>query len=507
MSFRNERHLYRRRCEVSGKDLISAFSPRGGYKVVSPEVWWSGGLDSLRFGRSYDPSRSFLEQLGELTLEVPHLSLNQRNAENSDYTAFSINVKNCYLAFGATDCEGCLYGKTVSKSTDIIDGLAVRSSELCYEIVTSEKCYRSAFISNSKECTECFFVDSCEGCSNCFLCTGLYRKEYCIRNESVGKTRYEAFLREHTPLSKKAITQFIVELATLENATLCRGSSLFNCEECDGDFIYSSKNCHHTFHSIDCEDCKFLFWTPKGKNSYDCTYNAPDGVELCYEACSTLATRSMGTFWVWNSDSILYSMECVSSDHLLGCVGLHRKSHCILNREYSVEEYERLAKEIISDMKKRGEWGEYLPQKLSWFSYHESVAHEYFPLSSDEAAAKGFHWREEPAPSLEGSTLIELPESISEVSDDIVKRVLHCKRTGRAYKIMPYELRIYRELGVPLPSLCPDERHKDRLSKINPPRLWKRICAVAGEEILSAVPPDSSRTVVSNEVYLARQRN
>jgi|GEM_PF-1900695 hypothetical protein len=41
-------------------------------------------------------------------------------------------------------------------------------------------------------------------------------------------------------------------------------------------------------------------------------------------------------------------------------------------------------------MQETGEWGEFFDPSLSHFGYNESLAHEYFPLSYQEAVARGY---------------------------------------------------------------------------------------------------------------------
>ena len=87
---------------------------------------------------------------------------------------------------------------------------------------------------------------------------------------------------------------------------------------------------------------------------------------------------------IWpNIQYVLYSDSCSSSNHLFGCIGLRNKSYCILNKQYTKEEYEVLVPRIIEHMMKTGEWGEFFPATLSPFGYNETVAMEYFPLSRE----------------------------------------------------------------------------------------------------------------------------
>jgi len=49
LSFRNEKSLYRRKCDATWKDIISMFSPDKNYKVVSQDYWWSDKWDALDY--------------------------------------------------------------------------------------------------------------------------------------------------------------------------------------------------------------------------------------------------------------------------------------------------------------------------------------------------------------------------------------------------------------------------------------------------------------------------
>lgn len=78
LAWRNERKLYRRKCDMTGRDIVSIYSPDKSYKVYHPDAWWSDGWDALSYGREFDFSRTFAEQYEELFAAVPRKSLNQK---------------------------------------------------------------------------------------------------------------------------------------------------------------------------------------------------------------------------------------------------------------------------------------------------------------------------------------------------------------------------------------------------------------------------------------------
>ena len=49
LSFRNERSLYKRKCDATGKNIISIFSPDKPYKVYEQSEWWSDRWSALDY--------------------------------------------------------------------------------------------------------------------------------------------------------------------------------------------------------------------------------------------------------------------------------------------------------------------------------------------------------------------------------------------------------------------------------------------------------------------------
>src|SRR3989344_273751 len=75
LAFLNLFNLYQRPCDLCGKNPVSDFAPGSPYKVYCAECWWSDKWDPLDYGRDYDFSRPFFEQIKELWRDVPLLGL------------------------------------------------------------------------------------------------------------------------------------------------------------------------------------------------------------------------------------------------------------------------------------------------------------------------------------------------------------------------------------------------------------------------------------------------
>ena len=79
--YRNERNLYHRKCDLTGKSIISIYSSDKPYKVYQKDAWFGDSWDPLEYGMDFDFNKSFFEQFNELLLKTPHPAAGF-NAEN-----------------------------------------------------------------------------------------------------------------------------------------------------------------------------------------------------------------------------------------------------------------------------------------------------------------------------------------------------------------------------------------------------------------------------------------
>ena len=188
----------------------------------------------------------------------------------------------------------------------------------------------------------------------------------------------------------------------------------------------------------------------------------------------------------------------------------------MLNKKYNKEEYESLVLKIIKQMKeipymdKRGvqyRFGEHFPDELSVFGYNETAAFDFFPLTKEEAIKRGYKWRNREKKNYKTTVVSkDLPETINEVNDSILKEVIECGEknspfsTG-AYRIAPNELAFYRKMNLPLPRVCFDVRHMRRIFKHPPFKLLKRNCAKCGAETETVYPEDYAPIIFCEDCY------
>ncbi|KKT00286.1 MAG: hypothetical protein UV77_C0005G0023 [Candidatus Nomurabacteria bacterium GW2011_GWA1_43_17] len=157
---------------------------------------------------------------------------------------------------------------------------------------------------------------------------------------------------------------------------------------------------------------------------------------------------------------------------------MNNKKYCILNKQYSPEEYKILKEKIVESLKKEGVYGEMMPPRLSPFPYNDTLAQEYYPLTEKEARALGYEWQTKASGTYGKETIAEkdTPATIGEVSEDILNQVLVCKDCKKNFQITRAEFDFYKRMNLPLPHKDFECRHQDRMKKRNPRKLWPRAC-------------------------------
>lgn len=505
---RNERNLYKATSDKSQKPIVALYhqEPLWGdqYLVYDQEEWRADDFDAISYGRDFDFSSGFFEQHAALQKSVPRINLNTLANENSDFTSGTGFCKNCYLINSSENCEDCYYGKLMQKCSDSMDCSYLYDSQLCYECFSVYKSYNCQYVLFSQNCNDCFFSSNLNSCKNCILCTNLYQKEYHIENKLVSKEEYQERLSEIQGSYAK-VESTRAKLLEMRSAHPVKYANIVNSEHCSGDYIENSKNCNDCYDVNSSEDCRYVQVGVEVKDNYDCS-NMYIKVEKCYETLGTIEVHNAAyCLFVFNSNDLLYCENCFNCSDCFGCIGLMRKKHCILNKQYTEDVYNKLAPKIVEHMKSIGEWGKYFPPQYSPFGYNETLAFEYVPLSKEEALSQGFHWRDniDQKPNVEKIIPASgVPDAISDIPDDILNWAITCEVSKRPFQLIAQELKFYRDHTLPVPHLHPDERHKRRMELRNTQCLYPRECSKCSEKVDSTYSPDRSEAVYCEKCYL-----
>ncbi len=489
--FRNERKLFRVKEGITGESILALFPAESGYTIYNDNYWWSDKWDPLAYGQDFDPSRPFLAQLFDLNLRVPKYRSAAINMVNSDYSANADGLKNCYLLFNSNYTEDCGYGNGIDYSRNCYDNSHLQKSEYCYGSFWLTNCYSAHFSSQCEDCTDIWFSKNCRGCTNCIGCINLRNQSYCIFNQPFSKEEYKQKVSELRLNTWKGLTELnkqshefwlkfpIKHLQGVQNTNV------------SGDFISHSKNIYHGYLIRDCENLRYSQYS-QVPSSRDCVDGSVIGshAELMYEV-SVCGWKSANLKFCWECWDDARDLEyCIHCGHgvsnLFGCAGVNRRQYCILNKQYSKEDFESLRKKIVEQMDsmpyvdKQGrvyKYGEFFPPEFSPFNYNHTIAPEHFPINKDQILKFGAHWQEI-SPTEYQTTLIAnaLPDSIEEVQDSIVKEIIQCLECKRAYRVINPELQFLRQVKIPLPRTCVDCRHMARIKQRNSAKFYERHC-------------------------------
>lgn len=525
MVFTNERSLYSSTCGLCTKSIITMYHPSSPFPVYCRSCWWGDGWDPLSFGQAYDFSRPFFEQFHELKSRVPRCNLVQEgNMEGSEYCNRATNNKNCYLCFRSTNNEDCLYSHPIVDSRDCVDCYNVQKSERCYGCSDCVQMYNSIFCRESQNCTDAAFLYDCRGCSNCFGCVGLRNQQYRIFNTPYSPEEYKKKVAELMNGSTDAIKNLKSHLAELSLKFIHPSIVSSRSEDVTGNWIYDSRSVKNSFMCRNVENGENLFFITQAKDCKDYFHFGRD-CERIYETancglqCSNIAFCNEVFM---NCSELRYCDGCFSTANCFGCVGLRKGSLSVLNKPYSETEYHELVDAIEKHMNDRPyrdskgrvyRFGEFFPSDLSPVCYNEAVSQEFFPLTKEFALEKGYRWRD---PETKDITITRpastLPETIDEVDDSVLKEIIGCEHEGtcqeqctRGFKIMRKELEFYRSMNLPLPRLCPNCRHYQRLRERPSIFLTERRCACAGiqpqnDVYINTVPHAHGSSPCSNTV-------
>lgn len=504
LAFRNEVNLYHRKCDKTGRQIISMYSQDKPFRIYDQHVWWGDEWDPLEYSRDFDFSRTFFEQYRDLQLQVPRMSLNNINPENSDYCNLALNNKNCYLVFTADNNQDCAYLRFSDRNYRCFDCTYTYDSTDCFECMDMEKCNGCSFSQKCINSSGVFMCYNMIGCHDCIGCANLRNKQYYIFNEKFSREKYEKKKKEFNLSShsgflvfKKVYTDFLVKQPR-------KYLELVNCENSLGDYLRDCRNCQLCYNGFGLEDCKYMINCWKAKDCYDWDFVAATGSELCHEmaSCAYNMVNCHFCSGCWENCSNIYYCElCLRSKDLFGCIGLRNKRYCILNKQYSREEYERLVAEIVRHMEKSGEWGEFFPIELSAYAYNETLAHEYFPLDKANVQSKGLKWHDDETEKMYKGPKYEIPDDAKTTDEEICRQILVCEKTGKPYKIIPQELRFCTIKDLPLPRIAPREREGLRLRLRNPWTVYSRKCDMCAVDIKTTYSPNRSELVFCEKCY------
>ncbi len=511
-------NLFKRKCDLCGEEKICKYEPLAPFLVYCHKCWWSDKWDSSDFIEELDFSRPFWEQFNNLFHKTPliGLSIDAITGKLSPYVNHCDNTKNSYMIYYSTRSEDSMYGFYLVNNKAILNSSMIFNSELCFDGKNNFKNYNAIGCIDTNESMDCVFLKDCVDCNHCFASVNLRNKSYVFFNEQLTKDEYFKKISEidlgsykkYQEIKNKALEHFkkFPSRGVYQNIT----------QNCTGSYLFESKNCKECYEVGYSEDCKYcmLMKQAQVKDCYDYT-DWGFGAERIYDSI-VVGENVSNIKFCWyvyqNSSDMEYCALCVGCKDCFGCVGLRSKQYCILNKQYSKGEYNKLVEKIKKHMNnmpfvdKKGlvyRYGEFFPMEFSSYPYNDSFANFFFPKGKEEVERDGLIWYEanikEYPITMPAS---QLPDNIKDTEEDILKEVIRCDTCPRGYKILKLEFDLSKKMNVPLSRQCPFCRINDKIKKwVSQMKQVDRICDKCGIDFKTHYTKEEAEKVLCKSCY------
>lgn len=290
--------------------------------------------------------KGFFQELQRLLYSQPKLETLILHSENCFYGDHVFNSKNLSYCFDTSASSDSTYLFDCHLVVGSLDCDYSFEAESCYESVDLYKCFNCYYGDKLDNSRDTMYCSELSNCHDMFACTNLKNKSYCIFNRQLTKEEYEEKINKYKSLPAEEVLAILDKLKSRYPVT--QSAAERNVNSPYGNFVYDCKNCYMCFDVGRSEDSNYLFDCADDKRSLDMSYTY-QGTNNSYQVVDSI--NIYNSSFVVNSENCqdsIYLFNCKGVKNSLGCVGLQYKEYCILNRQFSKNEYER----IVQDFKK-----------------------------------------------------------------------------------------------------------------------------------------------------------
>lgn len=475
----------------TGKPIICTVHPATGIKVLPDQEWFQ--KDFTQMGREYDLSKSFFEQWRELQLSVP-MSAQRNHVEPKNSISFVSQGDEDSYFVGASKSKRTIYSHVATDTEDsceVYQGFSIQNS---YNVVHSHRIFNSKFVRECYDCLNSAFLFDCRNCEFCFGATNKRNKKYVWFNEQLSKEEWEKRMAEVDLGSRRVSDDYLSRFYRLI-AEQGVWPENFNNQDVDstGEYLNKTTNVRASY-----------FCAEGGVDEYFCNFslgasrqNAFTGYPVFATDCYYSASISRGgnckfCFLNIQSNQMEYSLLCYNCENCFGCIGLQRKQFCILNKQYTEEEYWKRVDVIKCAMMDRGEYGEFFPARFSP-SYHGDSGGSYW-FGATPSDLKGIGVLEfdpesmgaigqELADPSRTKNVSELPDHVAELGDEWIGVPLFDTAANRRFAMIKPEVEMYRRLNIAPPQKHFTSRIKDLWLQANQGAFEDAGCAKCGKSV------------------------
>lgn len=404
----------------------------------------------------------FMEDWAKLFLQAPKMKLQQWfENENSTYAELYWG-KNCYLSFGVgQQVENLLYTMmSHSNLRNVLNSFViVGSCENIYSSRSVTSSYKIFYSSNIHNSHNIWFSSNLVWCFECIQCDWLTNQSYCIKNQQLSKDEYEK--------EKQDILSQIWLFDQWEQEVMSKKNLNKLSENVFWSWIVASRDIEDGYfvQKVNWWRNIFLWWWEDASHhfydSFDVGNQVDEHLYGCHYVWETSSHVYFVTWWA-NLTHCYYGYHLEACSYCFGCIWLKNKSFCILNNQYTKEEWFEKVDEIFEQMEQ--DWGlwKFFPASMNPFYFNDTAACLIEPTFTKEEVSKLWYlWRDDPihvdipawVSIVNSHQLWEYEEVVEwklHISPDILKKVL-IDEQGNAYRIIPMEYDFLVKYWLPLP--------------------------------------------------------
>ena len=462
--------------------------------------------------------------------------------------------RDCLYGYNLQDCDTVLNSFYVRKSQVCY---ALSQAEKCYRVFYGHNVHNSsdsAFLQHCRSCKHCLFCSSLRNAEYHIFNKPVSKEQFQAAWAAVFNGTQESIDRAQSEFEAFAISQ-PVPASIQVNCEDCTGDQISNskgCRDCyNCDNCQDCRYCTDIHNSKDCCDVHIY----EGELMYECLHAGPQGYAQYF---SHWPWFSSNVYYCSQMMSCKHCFGCSGLKHKEYCVfnkqyskeeyeelvpriidNMRNTSNSIRSRDVilsSSKDEIAVGAEgadipqngaamnpseasgtkngaamnpseasgtkngaAMNPSEASGSWGEFCPTSASPYAYNQTMAQWYFPLTKEEALQQGFRWHDEEDPHT-GAEATDVPDDLSEVSDDILSQVLRSTKSGRKFKVIAPELAFHRTHQIPLPTNTPAQR-MESFAAANTRTLYDRTCDECGLEISTTYSPDRPEKVLCLQCY------
>lgn len=495
--------LHKRKCDLTEQQIISVYSDDCPYPVWHKDEWVKNADPA---GADFAPDQPVFAQMWDFFKKSPIPHIVGTGNENCEYTDDCWYSKNCYLTHSLVESQDLRYCYRIIRSKDSMYSVFCADIELGMDLINCTKCFNLQYSAYSHQCRDSAFLFDCRNCADSMFCWNLRNKQYCYFNEQLTKEEFEKKREEWDLMSREVYQRGIAEFYNilLEKAWI-KSLQIINCENSTGDHLESCKNCENCyFQTFEVEDCINCIRGYKIKNCLD-NVSTMDSELVYYSSCAQ--DKCYDVKFGYNLVQCRfaeYSAYCFQCKNIFGCCGLVGKEYYIFNKPYTPEEYAKKKQEIIDEMKKSGEYGNFFPGYFAANPYEESLSGFYFPLDDEELEKWGFRSSSKTGNSDASYLSVDnIPDTANDAEESIYGKVFWDAKSKRPFQILKEDIQLSKKLKVPLPWSYYTQRTQDNFKLIPFFGSTRTIsCAQCKKEVQTSWSEKYSKRIICEECYL-----